>query len=65
MGSSRRQQKIRKYFDKITPIETKKRTREEDMREDREDKRLRMRDKDKSKIGDLKMEAAKGAGEAD
>ena len=55
---SRRQQKIEKYFEKITPIKTKKRTREGDMQEAREDKRLRMIGE-----GDMAMEAAEGEGE--
>ena len=35
------------------------------MREDREDKMLRMRNEDKTEIGDPKMEAARGTGEAE
>ena len=60
LRSSRRQQqqKIEKYFEKINPIKTKKRTREGEMQEAREDKRMRM-------IGDLAMEAARGAGEGE
>ena len=55
MGSRRRQQKIEKYFEKINPIKTKKKTREGEMKEAREDKRMRMRNEgdDKTEIGDL------------